>query len=450
MDPENPTGADDEWGQWRPIQVDTAPPTAPQPTVPPPPPPPTAEVPPTAVWTQPPPPPGAPPLLPPLPPPPAPAPAPRGPSGATIALVMAIVVAVSFVGGVALGTARLHRSSSNASSATTVLPPDGVQPGVSPSPTAPASPSTPSTSAPAQATSAISRGEVDITTTLDGGEAAGTGMIINSSGQVLTNNHVIENATSIQAQIEGTGRSYKATVVGYDATNDVALLQLQGLDTWPTVTLGDSDNVAIGDQVVAVGNALGRIGPPSVSNGVVTNLHQQIQADDGFGGFEVLRDAVQIQGNILPGDSGGPLLEDGKVVGMVTAGSAGFRRRSGTTGFAIPINRAMSIVQQIRAGKSTGTVHVGPRALLGVQIRDTEDNSGALIAGVSSKGPAAAAGLKADDVIVSIAGQTVKSGNDLSRALSPYHPKDTVSVGWVDSSGNRKSAKVTLTEGPPA
>jgi S1-C subfamily serine protease len=117
----------------------------------------------------------------------------------------------------------------------------------------------------------------------------------------------------------------------------------------------------------------------------------------------------------------------------------------------------MAIVKQIQSGKASGTVHIGPRALLGVQLRDTNvdptsssNGTGALIVAVTPKGPAASAGIKGNDVIISIAGKSVSSGNDVSQALAPYHPDDTVSVGWIDSSGKHRTGTVKLIEGPPA
>ena len=129
---------------------------------------------------------------------------------------------------------------------------------------------------------------VDINTTLAHGRAAGTGMVLTSSGEVLTNNHVINGATDIQVQITGSGPSYEAKVLGYDAADDVALIQVQGVSGLKTVTTGDVSQLAVGDSVVALGNALGRGGTPAVAPGNITGLNQSITAtdDDGSDGLD--------------------------------------------------------------------------------------------------------------------------------------------------------------------
>lgn len=164
---------------------------------------------------------------------------------------------------------------------------------------------------------------VDINTTLPQGAAAGTGMVISSSGEVLTNNHVINGATSISVTVSG-GKSYPAKVVGYDATDDVAVLQLQGAPTLPAISTSTSQPL-VGDQVVAIGNALGRGGTPATAQGSVTALNQTITATDADGSNpETLNGVIQVDANIQPGDSGGPLVNaDGQVVGMDSAGSQG-------------------------------------------------------------------------------------------------------------------------------
>lgn len=163
---------------------------------------------------------------------------------------------------------------------------------------------------------------VDVNTTLQGGAAAGTGMVLTSSGEVLTNNHVIDGATSVTAT-DSTGRKYSAKVVGYDAADDVAVLQLQGASKLPTVSVA-STAPAVGDPVVALGNALGRGGTPATAEGSVTAVDQTITAaDDNGANPETLHNMIQIDANIQPGDSGGPLVNaNGQVVGMDSAGSS--------------------------------------------------------------------------------------------------------------------------------
>ena len=225
----------------------------------------------------------------------------------------------------------------------------------------------------------VDPGLVDVVTTLgyQSGKAAGTGMVLTSTGEVLTNNHVIDGATSIKATDVGNGRTYTAKVVGYDKTHDVAVLQLQNASGLQTVTLS-SAGPQTGQKVVALGNALGKGGTPSVVTGRITGLGQSITAsDEGAGNAEQLTGMIGHNAPIQPGDSGGPLVNtEGEVIGMDTAASAssasGSPSQSGqaqtaTQAFAIPIARASSIAGQIEAGGSSSTVHIGATAFLGVE-----------------------------------------------------------------------------------
>jgi S1-C subfamily serine protease len=225
----------------------------------------------------------------------------------------------------------------------------------------------------------VDPGLVDIVTTLgyQGGKAAGTGMVLTSTGEVLTNNHVINGATSIKATDVGNGRTYTAKVVGYDKTRDVAVLQLQNASGLQTVTLS-SDGPQSGEKVIALGNALGKGGTPSVATGRITGLGQSITAsDEGAADAERLTAMIGHNAPIQPGDSGGPLVNtEGEVIGMNTAASSssdsGSPSQSGqaqtaTQAFAIPIARASSIADQIEAGTPSSTVHIGATAFLGVE-----------------------------------------------------------------------------------
>jgi S1-C subfamily serine protease len=300
---------------------------------------------------------------------------------------------------------------------------------------------------------------VNITVTISGGQgtAQGTGMVISSNGQILTNNHVIDGASSISVQIGGTGSTYSAKVVGYDVADDVALLQIQGnVSGLKTISVGDPTLLSIGDSVLALGNALGRGGAPQPAAGVVTGVGQTITASDSSGNTETLTNLIETNARILPGDSGGPLVDgNGNVVGMNTAASVSggrFRRiTGGGNGYAIPISTAMSIVQQIRAGGGgSASVQVGDRALLGVRISSTATATGASVVGVESGSPAASAGIVAGDVITSVGGSQVTSPATLQTAILAHKPGDTVKVTWVDAAGQQHSATVKLTTGPPA
>jgi S1-C subfamily serine protease len=309
---------------------------------------------------------------------------------------------------------------------------------------------------------------VDVVSTIDygEGEAAGTGIVLTSSGEVLTNNHVVEGATSIKVTDIGNGKTYSATVVGYNVTSDVAVIKLQGASGLKTATLGDSNAVSVGQSVVAIGNAGGVGGTPSAASGTVTALGQDITAsDESAGSEEQLTNLVETDANVQPGDSGGPLVNmSGQVIGMDTAGSSTFQfqfggsqsgNSSGSDGFAIPINEAVSIAKEIESGRSSSLVHIGATAFLGVEVASTSDYygsaygvSGATVEGVVSGSPAAAAGLSSGDTITSVGGHAISSSTSLRGVLDKFHPGQKVSVAWEDSSGGSHTATVDLVSGP--
>jgi S1-C subfamily serine protease len=301
----------------------------------------------------------------------------------------------------------------------------------------------------------VNPGLVDVNTqlSLNTGTAAGTGMVVGSSGEVLTNNHVVEGATSVSVTDVGNGRTYSATVVGTDKTNDIAVLHLSQASGLTTVAIGDSSKLAVGDAVTAIGNAGGTGGTPTVTTGDVTALNQAITASDELdGSAEQLTGLVQTDASLQPGDSGGPLVDNSaQVVAIDTAASPGFQFQSGATAsYAIPIDQAISIARQIEAGNASSTIHIGPAALLGVVIQPSQSVSGAFVKSVESGSPASQAKITPGDVITSLGGQNVGSSTTLSKLMYPHHPGDSVKVGWVDPSGQQHSATVHLATGPAA
>ncbi|HMK93633.1 MAG TPA: trypsin-like peptidase domain-containing protein [Thermoleophilia bacterium] len=310
---------------------------------------------------------------------------------------------------------------------------------------------------------------VDITVTdgYQGGQGAATGIVLTSSGLVLTNNHVIDGATSIKATDVGNGQTYTATVLGYDSSHDVALIQLQGASGLTTAQLGDSSKVQVGDTVVALGNAGGAGGTPSAAAGSIVALDQQITAgDQATGSAEQLSGMMATDADIQAGDSGGALVDSsGQVVGINTAGSSSssdpFGGSSGNNvGFAVPVDTAMSIVSQIQRQEPSSTVHIGATAFLGVELAGSTDQgfggfggstgAGALVAGTLSGSPAAKAGMSAGDTIVSVDGKTIDSADSLRTVLGTHKPGDQVRIGWLDQSGAQHSATVVLATGPAA
>jgi S1-C subfamily serine protease len=312
----------------------------------------------------------------------------------------------------------------------------------------------------AQVVARTSPAIVDVVSTLGlrGSAAAGTGIVLTSSGEVLTNNHVINGATAVKVRDVGNGRVYTAAVVGYDAAHDIAVLRLKGASGLATASLGDSAEVSAGAKVVAMGNAGGRNGTPSVAAGRVTGLGQSITAsDDSAGTAEQLTGLIRTDANIQPGDSGGPLVNArGQVIGIDTAASAGtgnqLRSATSAQAFAIPINQALSIARQIEAGTPTDTVHIGPTAFLGVAVAPgvpgLPAGQAARVAGVVPDTAAANAGLTAGDAITSLGGRAITSPAQIHSVLAAHHPGDRISIGWTDQAGQGHAATVVLSTGP--
>jgi S1-C subfamily serine protease len=301
--------------------------------------------------------------------------------------------------------------------------------------------------------SVVNGSVVDVDSDLGDGEtAAGTGMVMSSTGEVLTNNHVIDGALHISVQIAGGSQTYQASVIGDDPTDDVAVLQLANASGMTVTKFGDSSKVNVGDAVTVVGNALGRGGPPSTANGSVVALDQTITATDEDGSNpETLTGLIEFNAGIQPGDSGGPLVDSaGTVVGMDTAGSATGRRTTASdVGYAIPIDSALGIAQQIASGGGNSNIQHGSRPLLGVQAVDSTTPPGASVESVVPGDPADNAGITANDVITAINSTQVTSSASLKTALAQFKPGDTVTVTWVDAEGQQHTASVTLTSAPP-
>ena len=297
-------------------------------------------------------------------------------------------------------------------------------------------------------------GVVNVTTDLayDSGSAAGTGMVLTSSGRVLTNNHVIRGATAIRVTAPDTGRSYAATVVGYSVGGDVAVLQLKNAEGLSTVSLGDSSRVRVGQRVTAVGNAGGRGGTPISAPGSVTGLNQAIVVSDERGASARLVSLIRIDASLEPGDSGGPLFNtSGRVIGMNTAASIGFQFRSSGDGYAIPINRALQVVQQITTGHASATVHVGPTPFLGVNLAPSRSNlgSGPFVAGVAPESPADRAGISVGSLITRIDGHAVASPEQLTALLLRHKAGEAVTLRWIDRLGAGHTKRIKTAAGPP-
>ncbi len=339
-------------------------------------------------------------------------------------------------------------------------------------------------------------GLVDITSTLkyNSETAEGTGMIVSATGLVLTNNHVIDQATAVNAAlVSNTGHKYRVRVIGYDDTHDVALLQLVGASGLSPLRFGNSAQVSLGTPVLALGNAEGR-GGVTPAQGIINALNRSIQASDqGANSTENLNHMLQTSAQIQQGDSGGALVNDaGQAIGMITAANtsgAGQPGSSGTLGYAIPINSALAIAREIAEGKSSSTVYIGLPGFLGVEVAQSASSnpqqqaadeeqtgsggpgggpsgcqanngqvsvpvtiaparSGALILGVLCGTAASTRGLASGDVITSVDGQTVTTPGSLTGITAKYHAGAVVSVTWIGVRGNKHTVSMKLGAGP--
>ncbi|MBX0299720.1 S1C family serine protease [Cryobacterium sp. 1639] len=302
---------------------------------------------------------------------------------------------------------------------------------------------------------------IDTVLSYESAAAAGTGIVLTSDGRILTNNHVVEGATSITVTVVSTGAEYTAEVVGTSATEDLAVLELVDASGLAVADLDSTGVVTIGDTVTGVGNANGT-GTLTAAAGTVLDLEQQITAQNADGSdAEDLIGLIEVDADIQSGESGGPLFDaDGEVIGVNTAASSG---TTDITGYAIPIEDALAIVDAIEAAAATGedtdTISVGYPAFLGIGLggssatTSTSTSTGtgtdaASVAGVIADTPAEAIGLAAGDTITAVDGTTVATAGALSATLAGYEPGDTVTIDWTDAAGGTHSAAATLIAGP--
>ncbi|MEK7647422.1 MAG: trypsin-like peptidase domain-containing protein [Patescibacteria group bacterium] len=280
----------------------------------------------------------------------------------------------------------------------------------------------------------------------------GTGFIISADGLILTNRHVVDTENVEYRVLLATGKSYTARVVGRDAINDVAIIQIDAPDLQPA-TIGDSDSIQIGQTVLAVGNAFSEF-DNSVTRGIISGVNRRVVAGDASGSSEIIEEAIQTDAAINPGNSGGPLINlRGEVIGMNTAVS----QQGQSVGFAIPINVAKRSMESVRKHGRIVRTWLGVRYLTITQELQ-EMNSlpvaeGALIntgtrssdAAVIPGSPAARAGLRSGDIITRINDDVLTTRNSLPRVLSKYWPGDTISITFLRE-GKTLEVKVVVEE----
>jgi S1-C subfamily serine protease len=329
--------------------------------------------------------------------------------------------------------------------------------------------------------------DVVATLTYDNETASGTGFVIDArTGLILTNNHVIRDATSITVTVPATGRTYPAGIVGADVSADIAVLRISPVPGLLAAPLGDSTTVAVGAPVISFGNQAGAGGSPAIAHGVITSTNRTIQADDGVAGFsETLHGMLATTARIEPGDSGGPLAgAAGTVIGVDTAAGTG-----GTnTGYAIPINTAMAAERQITARHQGHGISLGVGGFLGVIVPPgterspvaqrerehhvaavdptgahacipTQDDAktpaaiapvpaGALVVGVLCGTGAATAGIRPGDVITAAGGHQVESPDALTAVMRAIRPGTVISVTWVSTTGVTRTSRIRLDPAP--
>jgi S1-C subfamily serine protease len=303
------------------------------------------------------------------------------------------------------------------------------------------------------ATAAQEVGIVTINTVLDYSsdeQAAGTGTILTSNGYILTNNHVVEDSTSISVTVQSTGQKYTATVVGTDKTADVAVLKLSGASGLTPIKFASTEKVTTGESVYSVGNAEGT-GSLVTAVGTVGATDQSLTVgSDSADASEHLTGLIELNSDVVSGDSGGPLFDkSGQVIGMVTAASSGSQV---VTGYALGIAQVLKVANAIESGSSSADIVLGYPAFAGINIAEdaATTTTGVPVASTFPGYPAAKAGITAGDTITAVDGVAVTTATQLSAAVQAHKVGETVTVTYLDTSGATQSASVTLVGGPAA
>jgi len=361
-------------------------------------------------------------------------------------LVVPLIVALGLLGAACTATATQTKTTHSAADRATAQ---------AEFPTA--SPATTATGGVVNVVKEVMPAVVNVVSSTTNGRGEGTGFVVRSDGIVVTNFHVVEGATRVTV-LSSTDKPvrYTARVIGGDPTADVAVLKVDATDL-PTVPMGRSASLQLGQPVVAIGYALGLQGGPSVTTGVVSSLTRKITVPDERctacpNGRRIYGDVVQTDAAINPGNSGGPLVDlAGRVVGINTAGvSAG---NAENVGFAIQIDSAKPIITQAAANPQAPVAYMGVSSVdasnpqIQFELNPAVDRGAAVVA-VVPNGPADQAGIEAGDTIVAFDGTTITSSDELGTAIRADRPGDRASVTVVGRDGSRTTVSVTLGTNP--
>jgi putative serine protease PepD len=268
------------------------------------------------------------------------------------------------------------------------------------------------------------------------GSAPGTGVVISDEGEIVTNAHVVEGATAIRVTLPGQAQSIEAELIGADSAADLALIDIDGVDGLVPAELGDSDQLVVGDDVVAIGNALALRGGPTVTRGIVSALDRTLST-----GSSTMTGLIQTDASISSGNSGGALVDAaGRVIGINTAVATSSGGTSAENiGFAIAIDSAMPVVERLRSGGKAADA-----GFLGIRVSDPTDGSrGATVVSVESGSPADDAGLEAGDLITAVGDHTVDGSAALTAAVRSHGPGETVEITVVRD-GDERVLEATL------
>ena len=276
---------------------------------------------------------------------------------------------------------------------------------------------------------------------IDSGEATGTGVVLTADGEILTNAHVIDGATEVRVRFAGETEPRQATVIASEVGNDLALLKIEASGLKP-VTFAQPDTVRIGDTVVAIGYALALDGGPTVTSGIISALKRTIVTDSG-----ALNGLIQTDAPISSGNSGGPLVNlRGEVIGINTAVARGdATSAANNVGFSIGVEEVLRVVEQLRA-QANGTSRQEGYLGVGLEGR-TDGGQGAIITEVESDSPADVAGIKVDDVVLSVNGEPITGQAGLVAAIRDRSPGDTVEIEILRG-GERVTVEATLVARP--